>query len=406
MAPMTQKITFPGSQGAMLAAGLEWPDGPARGFALFAHCFTCSKESRAAVRIARRLAERGFAVLRFDFTGLGASQGDFANTNFSSNVADLLAAVAWLRAHHQAPDILIGHSLGGAAVLAAAPEIAEAKGVVTVGAPCDPSHVSNLFAGAVDTITAEGEAEVQLAGRPFTIRRHFLEDIAEQKIAAAIKAMKKALLVFHSPVDDTVSVDNAAMIFAAARHPKSFVSLDNADHLLSRPADAAYVAEVLAAWASRYLPGSIPAQTGDDGWQAHLSETAPRPYAQSITVNGHRLKADEPKSVGGGDSGPSPYDLLLASLGACTAMTMRMYAARKNWPLEHIEVRLNHDKIHAEDCADCESGSGKIDRFEKEISLGGALDDAQRARLLDIAGRCPVNITLQSAVKISTRLRE
>ncbi len=401
-------VHFPGAFGTSLAARLDLPAQAPLAYALFAHCFTCSKESLAATRISAALTERGFGVLRFDFTGLGGSEGDFANTNFSSNVADLVAAARWLREQHQAPAILIGHSLGGAAVLAAAHEIPEAVAVATIGAPFDPGHVQHLFADAAPAINADGEAEVTLAGRTFNIRKQFLDDLVSQKSGERIASLRKALLILHSPRDTTVNIDNAARIFTAAKHPKSFVSLDTADHLLTGKADAVYVASVLAAWASRYIKvndSPATAAPGVPGVQGlvRVSETHEGKFTQTISAGAHVLRADEPASVGGDDSGFTPYDLLLAGLGACTSMTLRMYAAQKKWPLEHVSVRLTHEKIHAQDCADCETREGKIDRIEREIEITGALDDAQRARLMEIADKCPVHRTLHSEVSIQTR---
>lgn len=401
-------IRFPGALGVMLAARLDLPATQPAAYALFAHCFTCSKETLAASRISAALTARGIAVLRFDFTGLGGSEGDFANTNFSSNVADLVAAAAWLREHHQAPRVLIGHSLGGAAVLAVARDIPEAAAVATIGAPYEPNHVRHLLAPAIAEIEAAGEAEVALAGRKFRIKKQFLEDIASQGSREAIGSLRKALLIFHSPRDTTVSIDNAAQIFMAAKHPKSFVSLDDADHLLTRKEDAIYVAAVLAAWASRYIaaPASArPAAADGAPDVVTVSETREGKFTQTIAVGSHRLRADEPVSFGGSDTGPSPYDLLLAGLGACTSMTVRMYADLKQLPLEKVTVRLRHDKVHATDCAECETREGKIDRIEREIELEGALDDAQRTRLLEIANKCPVHRTLHSEVWVPTRLR-
>ncbi len=399
-------IRFPGALGNMLAARLDLPSGVPVAFALFAHCFTCSKDTLAASRISAALTAHGIGVLRFDFTGLGGSEGDFANTNFSSNIADLLAAAKWLRERHQAPQILIGHSLGGAAVLAAAHEIPEARAVATIGAPLDPGHVRHLFEPAVSEIEAAGEAEVALAGRKFRVKKQFLEDLGNQNTHDRIAALRKALLIFHSPRDTTVDIENAAQIFMAAKHPKSFVSLDDADHLLTRKEDAAYVAAVLAAWVSRYIdPPStqtLAASAAPD--IVTVSETREGRFTQTITVGGHRLQADEPVSAGGDNSGPSPYDLLLAGLGACTSMTLRMYADQKQWPLERVTVRLKHEKIHAQDCSDCETREGKIDRIEREIEITGALDDGQRARLLEIANKCPVHRTLHSEVIVPTRL--
>ena len=406
MTNRNEMIHFPGSRNDMLAARLDLPAGIPRAFALFAHCFTCSKDSLAAVRISHALTMHGIAVLRFDFTGLGGSAGDFANTNFSSNISDLLAAVDYLRRYHAAPSILIGHSLGGAAVLAAAPRVPEAVAVATIAAPYEPAHIRSLFEPARAQIEAQGEAEVQLGGRKFRITTQFLEDVASQNLRPAIASLRKALLIFHSPRDSIVDIENATQIFIAAKHPKSFVSLDDADHLLTRRADADYVAAVLAAWASRYLGN---AAATDDAFTTGpgtvvVVETGDGKFTQTIHAGRHRLRADEPQSAGGDDSGPGPYDLLLAGLGACTSMTIRMYADLKQLPLEGITVRLKHDRIHAADCAECETKEGKIDKIEREIELRGALDDAQRAKLLEIANKCPVHRTLHSEVLILTRL--
>jgi putative redox protein len=402
-------IKFPGALGAQLAARLESPSGPPRAYAIFAHCFTCSKESLAASRIAGALTGHGIAVLRFDFTGLGGSEGDFSNTNFSSNIADLVAAAGWLRQNHAAPQILIGHSLGGAAVLAAARDIPEAVAVVTLAAPYEPGHVRHLLAASTAQIEAAGEAEVELGGRRFRIQKQFLEDLENRNSREAIAALGKALLVFHSPRDTTVGIDNAAQIFMAARHPKSFVSLDTADHLLTRKEDAQYAATVLAAWVSRYVGDAAasgrPAPGADYG-RITVSEAGDGKFAQSITAGRHHFRADEPLAAGGADSGPSPYDLLLAGLGACTSMTVRMYADLKRFPLDRVTVRLKHDKVHAQDCAECETREGRIDRIDREIELTGALDDAQRAKLLEIANKCPVHRTLHSEVWVPTRLAQ
>ncbi len=405
MAISSEKLTFTGADGVELAARLDLPTGPPLAYALFAHCFTCTKDIFAAARIATGLAEQGIAVLRFDFTGLGHSEGEFANTNFSSNVADLVCAADYLRESRAAPKVLIGHSLGGAAVLAAAPRVPEALAVATIGAPGDPAHVRHLFQAARPEIEAKGEAEVLLAGRPFRIRKQFLEDIEKHKLAATLAGLRKALLVFHAPRDATVGIENAGEIFTAAKHPKSFVSLDDADHLLSRREDAVYVATVLAAWATRYLgraeapeapraaPGTVVVREAGEGR-----------FAQHIAAGKHMLRADEPEDFGGNDSGPGPYDLLLAGLGACTSMTLRMYAARKQWPLDRVTVTLHHEKIHAEDCADCETKEGRIDRIERSLILEGTLDAGQRTKLLEIADKCPVHKTLESEVAIETEL--
>lgn len=405
----TERIEFQGSQDANLAARLDLPEGEPRAYALFAHCFTCSKDVFAAARISAGLAGRGFAVLRFDFTGLGASDGDFANTDFSSNVQDLIRAADWLRANRRAPDLLVGHSLGGAAVLAAAGDIPEVEAVATVGAPADPAHVAHNFQADFARIEADGQAEVRLAGRSFTIRRQFLEDIASQRLAERIGAMKKALIVFHAPLDATVGIENAGAIFQAAKHPKSFVSLDDADHLLTRRADAVYVADVLSSWAARYLPKPERAaqrRLRPEPGELIVYEAGNGKFAQIVDDGDHRLPADEPASVGGTNTGPTPYGYLAAALGACTTMTLRMYADRKGWPVEWIATRVRHDKIHAKDCADCETKVGKIDRLNRTIEVRGGIDADMRARLLEIADKCPVHQTLERSNLIETEIRQ
>ncbi len=413
----SERITFEGADGrSLLAARLDRPAGPARAYALFAHCFTCSKDIFAASRIAEGLTRQGIAVVRFDFTGLGASEGEFANTNFSSNVGDLVAAADWMRAHAEAPKILIGHSLGGAAVLAAAASVPEAAAVCTIAAPADPGHVRNLFCGSLEEIEATGEAEVQIAGRSFRIQKQFLDDIAAGTLGEHIAGLKRALLVFHGPFDQVVGIDNATRIFVAAKHPKSFVSLDDADHLISRREDALYVANIIAAWAGRYIGAEEPEEVGAETTKpagietppdmVTVAETGNGKFAQFVSIGGrHRLSADEPVAYGGNDAGPSPYDLLLAGLGACTTMTLRMYADHKKIPLERTVVRLRHDKIHAEDCRECETKTGKIDRIQREIEIVGALDEDTRRRLLEIADRCPVHRTLHSEVLVATTIR-
>ena len=404
----TDRFDFPNSRGQILTALLQEPDGEPSAYALFAHCFTCSKDSRAARWISDALADCGIAVLRFDFTGLGSSEGEFANTDFSSNVEDLIAAADHLRATRRAPVLLVGHSLGGAAVLAAAADVPESRAVVTIGAPSDPSHVTNLFLDQIAHIRERGEGQVSVGGRSFRIRRDFLDDVAEQRLMERVATLRKALLILHAPTDQVVSIGNATSIFTAARHPKSFISLDSADHLLSHRADAKYAGDVIAAWAQRYIAagsdGATAAAADRAVGEVVVSETGQGRYQQSIATGRHRLIADEPVDVGGLDSGPSPYDLLLAALGACTAMTLRMYADRKSIALEHVSVQLRHAKIHAADCQTCETSKGQVDRIERLITLDGDLDDATRARLLDIADKCPVHRTLTSEVDIQTEL--
>jgi uncharacterized OsmC-like protein/fermentation-respiration switch protein FrsA (DUF1100 family) len=402
----TERFQFTGEGGHRLAAALDMPEREPTAYALFAHCFTCGKDVLAARRIAVTLAAKGIAVLRFDFTGLGSSEGDFANSTFSSNVADLVHAADHLRQTRKAPAILIGHSLGGAAILAAAGQIPEAKAVVTIAAPSDPAHVTGLFKDRIEDIRTQGQIEVSLAGRPFQIRREFLDDIAEHGLMAHVAKLHKALLVMHSPTDDTVGIDNATRIFVAARHPKSFVSLAGADHLLTDKRDAAYVADVITAWAERYIDPIAPEQaavTGETPRNVVVRETRKSKFQQMVSAGPHRMLADEPIAAGGEDTGPGPYDFVLAGLGACTSMTMRLYAERKSLPLERTTVTLRHSKIHAEDCAECETKGGMLDQIDMVIGMEGALDPEQRKRLMEIADKCPVHRTLTSEIQIVTR---
>jgi putative redox protein len=403
IAMRSEKFMFPNAKGEQLAATLDLPLGKPTAYALLAHCFTCGKDHLAAKHIAERLTLHGLAVLRFDFTGLGSSEGEFANTHFSSNIDDLVAAADHLRKMHSAPAILIGHSLGGAAVLAAAHRISEARAVVTIAAPYDPGHVIGLFKDHIDAIREQGELEVKLAGRPFKIKKEFLDDVAEKKLDGLIANLRKSLLVFHSPTDDLVGIDNASHIFLAAKHPKSFVSLAGADHLLSKKADAVYVANVIAAAAGRYLdqPEVMTEEEVETGLVL-VRETHGGKFQQEILTGPHRLLADEPERLGGLNSGPGPYDFLLAGLGACTSMTVRLYADFKKIPLENISVRLSHDKIHVKDCETCDTKVSTVDRIERVITLEGPLDTEQRKKLMEIADKCPVHKTLESKIEIQT----
>jgi uncharacterized OsmC-like protein/pimeloyl-ACP methyl ester carboxylesterase len=402
----SERFQFQGSEGQQLAAALDLPEREPVAYALFAHCFTCGKDVLAARRIALALTAKGIAVLRFDFTGLGSSEGDFANSTFSSNVADLVQAADHLRETRKAPAILIGHSLGGAAILAAAARIPDAKAVVTIAAPADPAHVTGLFAEHIDDIRKHGTVEVSLAGRPFQIKREFLDDIAEHNLMAQVAKLHKALLIMHAPTDDTVSIDNATKIFVAAKHPKSFVSLADADHLLTQKRDSLYVADVIAAWAERYLDPvapEAPVDLGELPRKVVVQETRASKFQQTVSIGPHRLLADEPVAAGGDDTGPGPYDYLLAGLGACTSMTMRLYADRKSLPLERVTVTLQHSKIYATDCADCETKAGMLDQIDRVIAMEGDLDTEQRKKLLEIADKCPVHRTLTSEIRIVTK---
>jgi putative redox protein len=399
------RAIFKGSAGGDLSARLDLPAGPIRAFALFAHCVTCTKDMLPAKRIAAELANSGIGVLRFDFTGLGSSEGEFANTHFSSNVQDLVRAAAFLRDNYAAPAILIGHSLGGAAVLAAAADIPEAKAVVTIGAPADVSHVLGQFGGSLREIREKGAAQVRLAGRSFTITRSFVEDAEGQRLQDRIGKLGKALLVMHAPLDAIVGIDNATRIFLAAKHPKSFVSLDDADHLLSDANASAYAGRVIAAWASKYVPDTLSAPL-DEHVGVLVRETGQGKYQNAIVAGRHRLFADEPIDAGGLDSGPSPYDYLAIALGACTAMTLRIYAEHKKLALGRVSVAVRHGKVAAQHCSDCgavaEGREGRIDRFERAITVEGDVDASLKDKLVEIAGKCPVHRTLEAASAVVT----
>ncbi|PVA09805.1 osmotically inducible protein C [Pelagivirga sediminicola] len=399
----TERFTFAGHDGADLAARLDLPKGPHLATALFAHCFTCSKDVHAARRIAARLAGAGIAVLRFDFTGLGHSGGEFENTTFTSNVEDLELAAKALEARGMAPGLLIGHSLGGAAVLRVARRIPSVRAVATIGAPFDPGHVTRNFEGALDEIAAHGAAEVNLGGQPVRIGRAFVEDVKGEALAPEIAGLKAALLVLHAPRDAVVGIDNAARIFVAAKHPKSFVTLGDADHLITRASDAEYAAEVIATWATRYLDLQKPAPPpGAPEGVVRVTEADAEGFLQDINSGPrHHALADEPLAYGGTDSGMSPYGFLSAGLGACTSMTIRMYARRKEWPLDHVRVDVCHDKVHAQDAGD--ASPAKVDQFTRVVYIEGDLSDDQRARLLEIADRCPVHRTLEATSQIVTR---
>jgi uncharacterized OsmC-like protein/alpha/beta superfamily hydrolase len=401
----SERLKFINSKGQTLAARLDRPDtGKPLAYALFAHCFTCSMNLKAVTNINRALSAAGIAVLRFDFTGLGESEGDFADTAFSSNVDDLLAATQFLVDKYEAPKLLIGHSLGGTAVLRAARRVPSAVAVATIGSPLQPSHVVHQL-GDIQTIETEGEALVQLAGRPFRVKKEFLDDLRQHDLRQDLAGLRKALIVFHSPADSTVGIDNAQEIFLAAKHPKSFISLDQADHLLSDNADSMYVGTVIAAWARKYIgtpTDALPALAGADV----AIRTGREGFFSQINARGHALIADEPAASGGTDLGPTPYDYLVTALGTCTAMTLRVYADRKGWPLEAVEVRLSHRKNHVADCAECESKGAKIDEIERSITLSGELSEEQRRKLLDIADKCPVHRTLHSGMRVLTSLQE
>lgn len=400
----SESHTFPNSQGHQLSAKLDLPSvGQARAFVLFAHCFTCGKDLKAVVKISRSLTDLGIGVFRFDFPGLGKSEGEFADSTFSSNVDDLYRAALYLEEIAEGPQILIGHSLGGAAVLRAASLIDSANAVATIGAPADPVHVTDLLASKLDEIKKQGQAKVSLAKREFLIKQEFVDDLEKTSMEDATGKLRKPLLILHSPVDEIVGIENAGRIYDRAKHPKSFVSLDNADHLLTQNKDARYAARTIAAWAERYL--EIEDVKRDDAEET-VVRLEGNGFLSELLTGGHHLVADEPVEVGGTNEGPSPYDLLMSSLGSCTAMTLRMYANHKKLPLSAVEVRLRHEKVHAKDCEDCETTVGRIDVIQRELVIEGNLSDEQRNRMLEIADKCPVHRTLESEIKVRTKLRD
>lgn len=399
--PQRDKVTFTGGIEAALAGLVEMPDGDPLAYALFAHCFTCGKDIVAASRISRELVKRGFGVMRFDFTGIGHSSGDFADTNFSSNVRDMVKAADFLREHYKAPSILVGHSLGGTATLRAAMQVPECKGVVTIGSPADAQHVAHQFQADVETIEREGVAQVSLAGRPFTIQKQFLDDIRATSLEE-IHQLKPDLLVMHSPTDSVVDIREAERIYVSATHPKSFVSLGNADHLLSQAKDSEYVATVIASWATRFLPKEVSTPPEVNKGEVYVAENDHK-FKINLFSDSHQWQADEPIRSGGKNTGPDPYEHLLAAVGSCTAMTVRMYADRKEWPLDDVRIRLRHSRQHMSDCEDCgDNKTSQLDVIDRDIEFIGELSDEQRSRLLEIADRCPVHKTLTGSLSIKT----
>ena len=402
------KVNFKNKDGFKMSGRMDLPaDKEPLAYALFAHCFTCTKNLKAIAHICRSLTDRGLAVLRFDFTGLGDSQGDFSETNFSSNIEDLIVAANFMKEEFEPPGVLIGHSLGGAAVLHAGSRIASAKAIVTIGAPSDPAHLKKSFRDSQQILEKEGQAKIAIGGKSLTVKKQFLDDLEKVQMQKAIRDLKKPLLILHSPIDEIVDSENAAIIFKAAFHPKSFISLDKADHLLTNEADAIYAGSVIAAWAEKYLDiiekRKWIKDPRDNRVLARIGQTL---YRTDILANGHHLVADEPRSVGGNNLGPTPYDLLVSGLGACTCMTLRMYADRKKWPVESISIKLNHQKIHANECRGCETQSGKLDRIDLEIDIKGEINQEQKKRMLEIAEKCPVHRTLHSEMITETVLKQ
>ncbi len=398
------KVSFLNSEKQTLSGRLELPtEQAAHNFAIFAHCFTCNKNLSAVRNISRALTNNGFGVLRFDFTGLGESDGDFEDTNFSGNVEDILSAARFLEENYAAPTLIIGHSLGGAASIFAASEINSIKAVATVGAPSNPKHVTHLLDSSIDQIKDTGLAVVKLSGRDFTIKKQFIDDLETKSLPEVAKKLRKAVLVMHSPQDTIVGVKNAEEIYISAHHPKSFVSLDGADHMLSKKEDSIYAGEIISEWAKRYI--EVPTQEIlKSKHQVAVSLDADDGFTTQMKVGKHYLIADEPTSFGGNDFGPSPYELVSAGLSACTAMTIQMYAKRKGWEVKNVQVHTSYSKTHAQDCQDCETSNSKIDTFSRDIQFEGNLDDKQKQRLLEIADKCPVHKTLHNTTQVITKL--
>jgi putative redox protein len=390
-------FNFDGSDGRRLSGRLEAPETTPRGWAIFAHCFTCGKDSLAAIRVARALSRAGIGVLRFDFAGAGNSAEVLGGGSFGADGDDLVAASEAMAAAGMPPSLFVGHSLGGAAALAAATRLPGIRGVATIAAPADLSHVLRQFDPVgLDRIMKDGEAEIQLSGRPFVVTRRFIEEIGTHNVEDHAAQLRRPLLVMHAPHDELVGIEHASRIFLAAKHPKSFISLDTADHLLTNADDANYAAILISAWVTHYLPPlveEIPQAAKAQGVTA--TETGSGTLQVAIETGGHRIVADEPVAVGGLGSGPSPFELVSAGLAACTVMTMRLYANRKGLPLERARVTVDHFKI---------AGMVPADRFKRTIALEGSLDADQRASLLAIAERCPVDLTLVRGSDVQTRL--
>lgn len=425
--------TFIGDRGHQLSARLERPDGPIRGSALFAHCFTCSKDLRVERQLTQALAEQGYVVLSFDFAGLGRSGGDFADSSFTADVADVRAAAGYLTEAVAAPALLVGHSLGGAAVISAAPDLSSVRAVATIGAPADTAHVLGLLDGDLDAVRRDGSAPVTIGGRTFTVGRSFLDDLERGNPRERIAEFAGATMILHAPLDALVGIENAELLYRAARHPKSFVSLDDADHLLTREADSHYAATVIAAWAQRYLPaapagilgtGILGAGMSGVGMSGvgisgvGISDAAEEGYdaagaiahnaggfATRLQSRGFVLSADESAEAGGSETGPTPYDYLAMALASCTAITMRMYADRKGWPIGGLDAQVEHDRVHASDCRECEHSNGRIDRLHRTLEMPENLSADQRDALLRIADRCPVHLTLEGQIEVRTTLR-
>lgn len=408
----TERITFTNPSGQMLSARLDLPEGGCRFYALYVHCFTCSKDLLPASRICRFLAAQGIGVLRFDMTGLGASEGDFAETNFETNIGDILSAVEAMTRASKEPSLLIGHSLGGTAAIVASGHIPSLKAVVSINAPSHPRHVKKRFLDQEDKIVKEGSAEVMVEGRPFVIKKHFLEALEETDMQTILQNLTVPLLVMQAPDDSIVHQQNGFDLFAAAKNPKSFCALPGADHLLTDLKSSEYVASMIKAWSAPYIAETHGTLSSSPIESVVVAENKKGKFTQDVTWGEHIFRADEPVEIAGGlGTGPSPYDFLTAALGACTSMTLRMYADLKKIPVEHISVRVQH---HKEDRPEEKEilttlplkKPDQMDVFSREISIEGPVTAEQKASLLTIAEKCPVHKTLSRRSEIVTKLTD
>ncbi len=394
----TKKVRFQSANGNELVGYIQVPvNQHPEHFAVLAHCFSCTKNLGALREIGRALTQEGFGILRFDMTGLGESEGDFGQTGFVSNITDIVSAYHFLEAEYQAPDLLVGHSFGGTAALCAATMMPSTEAVVTIGSPSDPRNVLKRFGESLEEIQVKGSATVKLEGRPFNISQKFVQSLLSDDLEEEVATLNKAILVIHSPQDNVVTVDNAKRIYDFAKHPKSFVSLDGADHMLTNKRDSNYVGKLIASWAKRYLPQRLDYDDLKRSQAITVRLDDDEKFTTEIMARHHSLLADEPEKVGGNDFGPAPYELVTAGLGACTAMTLQMYARRKNWPLDRVEVELDHSK-------EVDEAGESVDIFTRKIRIKGALDEIQRARFLEIANKCPVHRTLEKGSKVVTEL--
>lgn len=405
---MKIKETIINKNGHALYAQLELPaNQKPKHYAIFAHCFTCTSSLSAVRNISRALTNYGFGVMRFDFTGLGKSEGEFAESHFSANVDDLITVSEFMAKNYSAPSLLVGHSLGGAAVLTAATKLDAVKAIATIGAPATVSHVKHLFSQEANALK-EGElTKINIGGRPFNINPEFVENFDKTDLPSIVKQLRKPLLIMHSPIDTIVGIKNAEQIYHNAHHPKSYVTLDNADHLLSESQDSQYAGTVIGAWVQRYFEATpqMQLQTHNEQVVGYLNLKEDN-FTTSIQTQHHSMIADEPASIGGDDFGPSPYEYLSASLVACTAMTLKMYAARKQWDLQEVLVYVSHSRKHSDDLGIELEKPTFLDHMSKKIKLIGALDDKQRHRLKEIASKCPVHKTLAGNVIFDTILLE